>query len=279
MQLLGNGAKRSLFSCDSTGLRQQVSIEDGNLIPLLFCYRNSRIGRIMLSGSIATYPDSSAATDWRIAGQLLTSSDPSADHPPDVPGETLTHRPGSGHAVRSAQYKIPREAARQSPSLLYIHEPLMIAMDFCLIRSKTQNMKVELVSRPTYAYPCREAEKPHMGDYLRLQWPIMSVLDAALLGYLQELVAEGSKRIDLKELDIKTPAYTNNYPCSYNSIAYVSWYHLTKSDALGSKSCKMNDRPLVRPQPYDVRGQALKRHCVSESRTATTGLYYITLTD
>ncbi|KAK1488241.1 uncharacterized protein CLUP02_06394 [Colletotrichum lupini] len=71
-------------------------------------------------GSIATYPDSSAATDWRIAGQLLTSSDPSADHPPDVPGETLTHRPDSGHAVRSAQYKIPREAARQSPSLLYV---------------------------------------------------------------------------------------------------------------------------------------------------------------
>lgn len=59
-----------------------------------------------------------------------------------------------------------------------------------------------------------------MGDYLRLQWPIMSVLDAALLGYLQELVAEGcvkngrwsilssSKRVDLEELDTTTPAYT-----------------------------------------------------------------------
>ncbi|KAK1541406.1 hypothetical protein CPAR01_07395 [Colletotrichum paranaense] len=90
----------------------------------------------------------------------------------------------------------------------------------------------------------RRTTGPKMGDYLRLQWPIMSVLDAALLGYLQELVAEGcvekgcwsilssSKRADLKELDIKTPAYTNNYPCSYNSIAYVSWYHLTKSDVV-----------------------------------------------
>ncbi|KXH40379.1 hypothetical protein CSIM01_10127 [Colletotrichum simmondsii] len=90
----------------------------------------------------------------------------------------------------------------------------------------------------------RRTTGPKMGDYLRLQWPIMSVLDAALLGYLQELVDEGcvekgcwsilssSKRVDLEELDTTTPAYTNNHPHSYDLIAYVSWYHLAKSDAV-----------------------------------------------
>lgn len=81
-----------------------------------------------------------------------------------------------------------------------------------------------------------------MGDYLRLQWPIMNVLDAALLGYLEELVVGGcegcwsilssSKRLNLEVLDITTPAYEDNHPCSYESIAYVSWYHLNKSDAV-----------------------------------------------
>ncbi|UQC80909.1 uncharacterized protein CLUP02_06395 [Colletotrichum lupini] len=166
----------------------------------------------------------------------------------------------------------------------------------------------------------RRTTGPKMGDYLRLQWPIMSVLDAALLGYLQELVAEGcvekgcwsilssSKRVDLKELDIKTPAYTNNYPCSYNSIAYVSWYHLTKSDAVSHhrhitsvawiKGVYHGGRPWLELQderpasctaatmwPHETsfarrcQRTSPQRRYVSESRTATTGLYCITLTD